>query len=192
MRCCNSSSSSNSNSNPNSRKSKTQEITNISNDAETRRNLHRHHRGCNGFVTTAQIEAMAIRRGVSLKLDRFGPFFNINALDSQTKEVLGTARGFVRIWIDGRILHLDSIRVKRSSSVKEEEEEKVRRPLFGLGLLIGAAAVCYGFAQKCTKAELLAINDADEIHSKVRISFQTLESASVFFSFLPILFLVRR
>ena len=131
---------------------------------------------------------MAIRRGVSLKLDRFGPLFNINALDLQTKEVLGTARGFVRIWIDGRILHLDSIRVKRSSSVKGEEE-KVRRPLFGFALLLGAAAVCYGFSQKCTKAELLAINDGDDIHSKVRISLQTLGSAYIYiFSFFPLPF----
>ena len=99
---------------------------------------------------------MAIRRGVSLKLDRFGPLFNINALDLQTKEVLGTARGFVRIWIDGRILHLDSIRVKRSSSVKGEEE-KVRRPLFGFALLLGAAAVCYGFPRNAPKPSFLLL-----------------------------------
>lgn len=99
-------------------------------------------------------------RNLDLKLQKLGPFFRITAKSLETNKELGKAEGVIRVWIDGKILHLDSIRLSR-------EILNMHRSIFGVGLFLGAVAVRHGFDSGCTTAQLLAINDTDLYHSKV-------------------------
>lgn len=67
----------------------------------------------------------------------------------------------MRPWIDGKVLHLDSIKMSKATIGLDNKS------IFGLGLFVGAAAVRHGYDCGCTRAELLAINDSDLYHSKV-------------------------
>lgn len=124
-----------------------------------------------GFVSSAEIAWAAKRMGMALHMDTIGPFFRVTALNLQSKEVLGAAQGFVKVWTGGRILHLDSIRMNPPSL-------RAKKPLFGMALLLGAAAICHGYERNCAKAELLAINDTEVYHHKLvryymRMGFRT-------------------
>ena len=113
-----------------------------------------------------EIFASASDRGIDLKLTSFGPFFSVTASASKTNKyikcgvVLGRVEGFIRPWTDGLVLHLDSVRMAKI--------ESSTRSIFGVALRLGAAAVRFGYDRKCKRAELLAINDTDEYHTKVR------------------------
>ncbi|KAJ7531049.1 hypothetical protein O6H91_14G030500 [Diphasiastrum complanatum] len=114
----------------------------------------------NVFPTLSDIFYAANERGVKLELKSFGPFFKIRAWTVETNEELGSANGFIKVWLEGKILHLESIKLLKAS-------ENVTRLLFGLSLLIGAVIMRYGYDCKCAKAELLAINDDNLTHAKL-------------------------
>lgn len=99
---------------------------------------------------------------LDLKLQILGPFFRITAKSLETEEELGRAEGFIRVWLRRRILHLDSIRLRRETIGMEKS-------IFGIGLFIGAVAIRHGYDCGCNTAELLAINDSDKYHHKVII-----------------------
>lgn len=115
-------------------------------------------------------------QNLDLQLQTLGPFFKITAKSLETQKELGKAEGLIRIWLKGRILHLDSIRLRRDTLVMEKS-------IFGIGLFIGAVAIRYGYDCGCTTAELLAINDSDLYHSKVLPVFPTIFSISTFVAF---------
>ncbi|CAM8946162.1 unnamed protein product [Rhodiola kirilowii] len=108
---------------------------------------------------------------LNIQLQTLGPFFRITARSLESERELGRADGLVRVWFGGRILHLDSIRLKRETLGMEKS-------IFGIGVFIGAVAIRHGYDSGCQKAELLAINDSDLYHSKLvrfytRIGFKS-------------------
>ena len=111
--------------------------------------------------TMSEILEASRAQKLDLQLKTLGPFFRITAKSLETSTELGRAEGLIRIWVGGRrILHLDSIRLRRETLAMEKS-------IFGLGLFIGAVAIRHGYDCGCTTAELLAINDSDLYHSKV-------------------------
>lgn len=105
------------------------------------------------------IEASRTQK-VDLRLRTVGPFFRVTAKSLESGNELGRAEGVIRMWVGGRILHLDSMRLRR-------ETIEMEKSIFGIGLFIGAMAIRHGYDCGCKKAELLAINDSDIYHSKV-------------------------
>lgn len=101
---------------------------------------------------------------LDLQLQTLGPFFRITARSLVTERELGRAEGLIRIWVGveggSRILHMDSIRLRRETLGMEKS-------IFGLGLYIGAVAIRHGYDCGCKTAQLLAINDSHLYHSKV-------------------------
>ncbi|KAL9411333.1 hypothetical protein AB3S75_045013 [Citrus x aurantiifolia] len=95
-----------------------------------------------------------------IQLQTLGPFFRVTAESLETKNELGRAEGLISVWLKGRLLLLDSIRLKRETLGME-------RSIFGIGLFIGAAAVRYGYDCGCKTAELLTINDSDLYYTKL-------------------------
>lgn len=124
--------------------------------------------------TMQEIMETSKSRNLDLKLQKVGPFFRITAKNLETNRELGRAEGVIRFWFDGKILHLDSIRLSK-------ETLSMQRSIFGVGLFLGAVAVRHGFDSACNSAQLLAINDTDLYHSKVFFffSFPSLLSNSV-------------
>ncbi|KGN52753.1 hypothetical protein Csa_015419 [Cucumis sativus] len=130
----------------------------------------------NNIPTMAEIVAAGEAQNLSLRLQTLGPFFRITAKSLGTEREIGKAEGLVRVWLGGKILHLDSIRLNRESLGMEKS-------IFGLGLFIGAVAIRYGYDCGCKTAELLAINDSDLYHSKLvrfytRIGFKSMYEVS--------------
>ncbi|KAL5855324.1 hypothetical protein ACOSQ4_005126 [Xanthoceras sorbifolium] len=118
----------------------------------------------------ADIVAASRAQNLDLRLQTLGPFYRITAKILETQNELGKAEGLIRVWLGGRILHLDSIRLRRETLGME-------RSIFGIGLFVGAVAIRYGYECGCTTAELLAINDSDLYHTKLvrfykRIGFE--------------------
>ncbi|KAJ8423971.1 hypothetical protein Cgig2_008590 [Carnegiea gigantea] len=99
-------------------------------------------------------------QNLDLKLQKVGPFFRITATSLDTRKELGRAEGLIRVWFDGKLLHLDSIRLRR-------ETMNMKRSIFGVGLFLGAVAIRHGFDSGCSTAQLLAINDTELYHSKL-------------------------
>ncbi|KAL5561377.1 hypothetical protein UlMin_031124 [Ulmus minor] len=112
------------------------------------------------FPSMSDILDSSRTQKLDLQLQTLGPFFRITAKSSETKNELGRAEGIIRVWLGGRILHLDSIRLRRETLGMEKS-------IFGIGLFIGAVAIRYGYDCGCRKAELLAINDSDLYHRKL-------------------------
>ncbi|GAY48721.1 hypothetical protein CUMW_113860 [Citrus unshiu] len=126
--------------------------------------------------TMSDILASSKAQNLDLQLQTLGPFFRITAKSLETDNELGRAEGLIRVWLKGRVLHLDSIRLKRETLGME-------RSIFGIGLFIGAVAVRYGYDCGCTTAELLAINDSDLYHTKLvrfykRIGFKVVHEVT--------------
>ncbi|XP_057963775.1 uncharacterized protein LOC131154948 isoform X1 [Malania oleifera] len=110
--------------------------------------------------TMSEIMEASKAQNLRLQLRKLGPFFRITAESLETGREIGRAEGMIRLWVgSGRILHLDSIRLRG-------ETVGMERSIFGIGLFIGAVMVRYGYDCGCRKAELLAINDSDLYHSK--------------------------
>lgn len=120
-----------------------------------------------GTATEAEFPAMSDileasrRQKLDLQLQTIGPFFRITAKSLETHKELGRAEGIIRVWLGGKVLHLDSIKLRRDTLGMEKS-------IFGIGLFIGAMAIRYGYDCGCKKAELLAINDTPLYHSKVK------------------------
>lgn len=110
--------------------------------------------------TMSEILESSKAQNIDLQLQTLGPFFRITAKSLETQNELGKAEGLIRVWLRGRILHLESIRLRRETLGMEKS-------IFGIGLFIGAVAIRYGYDCGCKTAELLAINDSDLYHSKV-------------------------
>lgn len=126
--------------------------------------------------TMSEIMDASKSQKIDLQIQSLGPFFRITAKSLETQKELGRAEGLVRVWLGGKILHLDSIRLRR-------ETLGVERSIFGIGLFVGAVAVRYGYDCGCGKAELLAINDSDLYHSKLvkfykRIGFRAVHEVT--------------
>ncbi|KAF2320880.1 hypothetical protein GH714_031776 [Hevea brasiliensis] len=124
----------------------------------------------------ADILASSKTQNLDLQLKTLGPFFRITARSLDTLNELGRAEGLIRVWLGGKILHLDSIRLRRETMGME-------RSIFGIGLFIGAVAIRYGYDCGCRTAELLAINDTDLYHSKLvrfytRIGFKAVHEVT--------------
>ncbi|KAL6013066.1 hypothetical protein ACLOJK_003556 [Asimina triloba] len=115
--------------------------------------------------TMPEIMAASKAQNLDLKLQTLGPFFRVSARSLETGQELGRAEGLVRVWFGGRILHLDSMRMRRETLGMEKS-------IFGLGLFVGAVAVRHGFDCGCRTAELLAINDTELYHSKLALGSQ--------------------
>ncbi|XP_038680757.1 uncharacterized protein LOC119981720 isoform X2 [Tripterygium wilfordii] len=109
--------------------------------------------------TMSDIIGSSRAQNLDLQLQLLGPLFRNTAKSRETKRELGRAEGLIRVWLGGRILHLDSIRLRRETLGMEKS-------IFGIGLFIGAIAFRYGYDCRCRTAELLAINDSDFYHSK--------------------------
>lgn len=126
--------------------------------------------------TMSEIMHASKSQKIELQIQSLGPFFRITAKSLETQKELGRAEGLVRVWLGGKILHLDSIRLRRETLGME-------RSIFGIGLFVGAVAVRYGYDCGCGKAELLAINDSDLYHSKLvkfykRIGFRAVHEVT--------------
>ncbi|XP_038903453.1 uncharacterized protein LOC120090038 [Benincasa hispida] len=126
--------------------------------------------------TMSEILAAGKAQNLGLRLQTLGPFFRITAKSLESQREIGKAEGLVRVWLRGKILHLESIRLNRESLGMEKS-------IFGLGLFIGAVAIRYGYDCGCKTAELLAINDSDLYHSKLvrfytRIGFKSMYEVS--------------
>ncbi|XWS54680.1 hypothetical protein CRYUN_Cryun10bG0110400 [Craigia yunnanensis] len=124
----------------------------------------------------SDILAASRAQNLDLQLQILGPFFRVTAKSLVTNRELGRAEGLTKVWFGGRILHLDSIRLKRETMGME-------RSIFGIGLFIGAVAIRYGYDCGCKTAELLAINDSDLYHSKLvrfykRIGFKVVHEVT--------------
>ncbi|KAG8091467.1 hypothetical protein GUJ93_ZPchr0012g19790 [Zizania palustris] len=130
--------------------------------------------------TMADIMEASHAQGLRVRLSTLGPFFRVTAArrggggsgKEEEGEELGRAEGLVRPWPGGAVLHLDSIRMSRATLRVPD------RPLFGLGIFLGAVAVRHGFDSGCVRAELLAINDSPLYHAKLvrfytRMGFKT-------------------
>lgn len=115
--------------------------------------------------TMSEIMESSRAQNLDLQLQTLGPFFRITARNLKTRNELGRAEGLTRVWVGGKILHLDSIKLNRETLGME-------RSIFGIGVFIGAVAIRHGYDSGCAKAELLAINDSDIYHSKVCYSFR--------------------
>ncbi|GAV69005.1 hypothetical protein CFOL_v3_12506 [Cephalotus follicularis] len=130
----------------------------------------------NKIPTMADIISSSRAQNIDLRLQTLGPFFTVSAKNIKTGNELGRAEGLIRVWLNGRILHLDSIRLKR-------ETVGMDKSIFGIGLFIGAVAIRYGYDCGCKTAQLLAINDSDLYHSKLvrfytRIGFKTVHEVT--------------
>ncbi|XP_057465243.1 uncharacterized protein LOC130754968 [Actinidia eriantha] len=130
----------------------------------------------NEFPTMSDITEASKSQKIDLRLQSLGPFFRITAKSLETERELGRAEGVIRLWLGGKILHLDSIKLRRETLGME-------RSIFGIGLFIGAVAIRYGYECGCGKAELLAINDSDLYHSKLvrfysRIGFKAVHEVT--------------
>ncbi|GMH03095.1 hypothetical protein Nepgr_004934 [Nepenthes gracilis] len=115
-------------------------------------------------------------QNLDLQLQTLGPLFRITAKTLETNRELGRAEGLIRVWLGGKILHLDSIRLRRETLGMEKS-------IFGIGLFIGAVAIRHGFDCGCRTAELLAIYDSDLYHSKLvrfysRIGFRAVHKVT--------------
>ncbi|KAL8540460.1 hypothetical protein ACS0TY_001894 [Phlomoides rotata] len=110
--------------------------------------------------TMSEIIKASNLQNLDMRLQTFGPFFRIEARSLKTQRELGRAEGVIRVWFGGKILHLDSIRLKKATIGMEKS-------IFGIGLFVGAVAIRHGYDCGCRKAELLAINDTDLYHSKL-------------------------
>ncbi|KAI9180248.1 hypothetical protein LWI28_002802 [Acer negundo] len=124
----------------------------------------------------SDILASSRAQKLDLQLHTLGPFFRITAKSLETQNELGRAEGLIRVWFGGRVLHLDSVRLRRETLGME-------RSIFGIGLFIGAVAVRYGFDSGCSTAQLLAINDSDLYHAKLvrfykRIGFKVVHEVT--------------
>lgn len=124
----------------------------------------------------SDILASSRAQNLDLQLQTFGPLFRITAKSLETQNELGRAEGLIRVWLGGRVLHLDSVRLKR-------ETLGMDKSIFGIGLFIGAVAVRYGYECGCKTAELLAINDSDLYHTKLvrfykRIGFKVVHEVT--------------
>ncbi|KAL6643266.1 hypothetical protein ACP70R_021447 [Stipagrostis hirtigluma subsp. patula] len=115
--------------------------------------------------TMADIMAVSRAQGLDVRLRTVGPFFRVTAAARGEGEgdavELGRAEGAVRPWPGGAVLHLDSMRMTRATLGVAD------RPLFGLGMFLGAVAVRHGYDAGCARAELLAINDTPLYHDKL-------------------------
>ncbi|KAL6877597.1 hypothetical protein ACP4OV_012812 [Aristida adscensionis] len=118
--------------------------------------------------TMADIMAASRAQGLRVRLSTAGPFFRVTAATTrgggggdEAVVELGRAEGAVRPWPGGAVLHLDSMRMTRATLGVPD------RPLFGLGMFLGAVAVRHGYDTGCTRAELLAINDTPLYHNKL-------------------------
>ena len=131
------------------------------------------------FPTMQEIIETSKGRNLDLKLRKVGPFFRVTAKSLETNKELGRAEGLIRVWFDGKILHLDSIRLNR-------ETLSMQKSIFGVGLFLGALAVRHGYESGCATAQLLAINDTHLYHSKVFLSLFFMPN---FCSFIHVLFL---
>ncbi|KAJ1256322.1 hypothetical protein BS78_K046800 [Paspalum vaginatum] len=117
--------------------------------------------------TMADIMAASRAQGLRVRLRTAGPLFRVTATTTGTRGdedgeavELGRAEGAVRPWPGGAVLHLDSMRMTRATLAVPD------RPLFGLGMFLGAVAVRHGFDAGCTRAQLLAIDDTQRYHRK--------------------------
>ncbi|KAG0498577.1 hypothetical protein HPP92_002885 [Vanilla planifolia] len=109
--------------------------------------------------TMPEVLAASRLQGIRLGLLTLGPFFRVT-VEGLTGKELGRLEGFIRPWISGKILHLDSIRMKKETIF-------MQRSIFGIGLFVGAAAIRHGYDCNCRRAELLAINDSPLLHSRL-------------------------
>ncbi|WVZ88075.1 hypothetical protein U9M48_034628 [Paspalum notatum var. saurae] len=127
--------------------------------------------------TMADIMAASRAQGLRVRLSTAGPLFRVTATtcarggtdeEGEKEEAveLGRAEGAVRPWPGGAVLHLDSMRMTRATLRVQN------RPLFGLGMFLGAVAVRHGFDAGCTRAQLLAIHDTPRYHRKL-VKFYT-------------------
>ncbi|XP_047338905.1 uncharacterized protein LOC124942438 [Impatiens glandulifera] len=110
--------------------------------------------------TMSDIIASSRSQNLDIRLQKLGPLFRITAINIENQIEIGRAEGIVRVWIGGKILHLDSVKLRRESL-------KMEKSIFGISLFIGAVAIRHGYDCGCKTAELLAINDSDEYHSKL-------------------------
>ncbi|XP_028125881.1 uncharacterized protein LOC114322708 [Camellia sinensis] len=130
----------------------------------------------NSIPTMSEVMEASKAQNIHLQLQTLGPFFRITAKSLETQNELGRAEGLIRVWFGGRVLHLDSIRLRRETLGME-------RSIFGIGLFIGAVAIRYGYECGCGSAELLAINDSELYHSKLvrfykRIGFKVVHEVT--------------
>ncbi|GMP38540.1 hypothetical protein CsSME_00009746 [Camellia sinensis var. sinensis] len=130
----------------------------------------------NSIPTMSEVMEASKAQKIHLQLQTLGPFFRITAKSLETQNELGRAEGLIRVWFGGRVLHLDSIRLRRETLGME-------RSIFGIGLFIGAVAIRYGYECGCGSAELLAINDSELYHSKLvrfykRIGFKVVHEVT--------------
>lgn len=123
--------------------------------------------------TQEEIVAAAREKGIVMELKTTGLLFGVSATDAEGT-ILGNADGFIKPWIDGNILHLDSIRLTKASATRSG------RSIFGAGVYMGALMVRHGIDSACDRGELMAINDGDEYHRKLVRYYSRLGWKSVY------------
>ncbi|KAL3694497.1 hypothetical protein R1sor_008148 [Riccia sorocarpa] len=108
--------------------------------------------------TMEDIQEVAKEQGLKVEVRSLGPWFQINLMNADETVTMGSAEGFETRWTEGKILHLEAIRLTRAAKSSS---------MLGPGFLVGAAAMRYGLDKNCPKAELLAINDDNETHARL-------------------------
>lgn len=94
----------------------------------------------------------------------------------EQRDLIGYTVGFVQ---PGGLLHLDTMQIRRFSGYWDRRKgvnaKEVPNPgFFGLGLILGGAAACFGRERGAERAELLAILDDEKQHRVLVRYYQNL------------------
>eukprot|EP00898_Chlorokybus_atmophyticus_P003662 jgi/Chlat1/4297/Chrsp29S04382 len=109
------------------------------------------------LVTLSELQRAAARRTLKLECSSFGPYFEARLCLPDSKPV-GKAAAWVAPF---GALHIDYLKLDRNSL------PKASRSFLGPGILLGLALCVFGYERGCNKAELLAIDDSEEIHARL-------------------------
>jgi hypothetical protein len=132
---------------------------------------------CLAHVLSQRPFTIIMCSGVTLKLDTIGPFYKVTCHYGNLEgPLLGESDGFVIPAL--RTMHCDTMRIYNSRIKKlctgAKGSNDVRIGPMGLGRVLAKAVLAYGFSKGCCKAEILAINDDEEIHRKLVIYYKRL------------------
>lgn len=106
-----------------------------------------------------------------MALSTFGPLYRITCTVEEELEsggdvrtiLLGETDGFVVPFL--KLMHCDTMRIY-NSRLKSCNSDR-RLGIMGLGRVMAQAVFAHGLENGCEKAEILAINDDDDMHRKL-------------------------
>lgn len=95
--------------------------------------------------------------------------------------LLGESDGFVVPM--AQLMHCDTMRIYNSRIKRLKESTDLKLGFMGLGKILAKSVIAYGYSQGCRRAEILAINDDEDIHRKLvkyytRLGFRTVREVT--------------